>query len=93
MSKLVQNATAKSHWHRSLILVGACLLGWLLVTLVPLVMAQWQVPGTLLGWPSVFAIAAFGVPLVYLTIIGVYCLVMDRLDARAASDDDREAAP
>ncbi len=71
-----------SYWRKCLWLILLCLLVWLIATLVPLALAQLGVQGTVLGWPSVFAMAAFGVPLVYLAIIAVYSLVMDRLDAR-----------
>jgi putative solute:sodium symporter small subunit len=90
MSNSVQTSVVKTYWQRTLALIGACLMVWLLATLLPLVMAQWQVSGAVLGWPLVFALAAFGVPLVYLTIIGVYCLAMDRLDAKLLTHKARE---
>ncbi|MCD8504502.1 MAG: DUF4212 domain-containing protein [Burkholderiaceae bacterium] len=68
------------YWRFCRWLVLICLMAWLLATLVPLALAQIGVTGTVLGWPLVFAMAAFGVPLVYLGIIAVYSLVMDRVE-------------
>ena len=93
MSNSVHDRSRRGYWSRSLWLIGICLLVWLAVTLLPLMLAQFQVAGTLLGWPLVFALAAFGVPLVYLAIIGIYCLVMDRLDAAALPASDEERLP
>lgn len=78
-----------SYWQKSLWLVLLCVVVWLLATLVPLGLAQMGMQGTILGWPSVFALAAFGVPLVYLTIIAVYSFVMDRFDRQHGQDEDR----
>ncbi len=93
MSKTVQTTPGKRYWQRSLQLVGACLLVWLLVTLLPIVLAQFRASGTIMGWPWVFALAAFAVPLAYLSIIGVYCLVMDRLERRQVSVHSGEESP
>jgi len=90
MSNSVHDRSPRGYWPRSLWLIGVCLLAWLAVTLFPFVLAQLQVAGSLLGWPLIFALAAFGVPLLYLAIIGVYCLVMDRLDATVAPASDEQ---
>lgn len=93
MFNSVHRSSKKTYWQRGLTLVGASLFVWLVATMLPLFLAQWQVSGSLLGWPLVFALAAFVVPMVYLTIIGVYCLVMDRFDAQRVAEQDREASP
>ena len=93
MSNSVQTKRQKKYWQAGLTLIGACLLVWLGVTLLPLILAQLQVTGTLFGWPVVFALAAFGVPLVYLAIIGVYSLVMDRIEAAPSAPGDEEPNP
>lgn len=77
-----------SYWQKSLWLVLLCVVLWLLATLVPLALAQMGMQGTILGWPSVFALAAFGVPLVYLAIIALYSVVMDRIDRQHEQDED-----
>lgn len=76
------------YWRLSLWLVAVCLLVWLLVTLVPIFLADTFSQKTLFGWPVVFGLMAFGVPIVYLAIIGVYSLVMDRIERRANAGDD-----
>lgn len=73
-------ASNAGYWRFCRWLVLVCLAAWLIATLVPLALAQIGITGTVLGWPFVFAMAAFGVPLVYLAIIGVYSLVMDRVE-------------
>jgi putative solute:sodium symporter small subunit len=78
--KQQQQFTPKRYWRRSLWLVVAGLLVWFLVTVLPLLFAPIGAQGRLFGWPWLFAVAAFAVPLVYLLIIGVYALLMDRLD-------------
>lgn len=90
MSNSVHTKRQKRYWQVSLTLIGTCLLVWLSVTLFPLILAQLQVTGTLFGWPMVFALAAFGVPLVYLAIIGVYSLVMDRIESSPPAPSDEE---
>ena len=81
------------YWSFCRWLVLVCLVAWLLATVVPLALAQAGFVGTVLGWPSVFALAAFGVPLLYLAIIGVYSLVMDRMDRieRQSLDDESQS--
>ncbi|UOD51372.1 DUF4212 domain-containing protein [Orrella daihaiensis] len=69
-----------SYWRFCRWLVLICLMAWLVATLVPLALAQLGITGSVLGWPFVFALAAFVVPLVYLIIIGVFSLVMDRAE-------------
>lgn len=92
MSNTVHTTNGKRYWQRSLQLIGACLALWLLVTLLPMVLAQFGVSGTIMGWPRVFALAAFAVPLAYLAIIGVYCLVMDRQERQRALVQDSEGS-
>lgn len=76
------------YWRLSLWLVAVCLLVWLLVTLVPIFLADTFSQQTLFGWPVVFGLMAFGVPIVYLVIIGVYSLLMDRIERRANAGND-----
>jgi putative solute:sodium symporter small subunit len=89
MAHSTQDRGKSRYWPRSLQLVGGCLLLWLLVTVLPLLVAQLGLTGTLLGWPIVFALAAFGVPIVYLLIIAFYSLAMDRVE-RDHSHSERE---
>lgn len=80
MANRIKQDSTSGYWRFCQWLVVACLTVWLVVTLVPLALAQMDVTGTILGWPAVFAVAAFGVPLLYLAIIGIYSLAMDRVE-------------
>ena len=82
MSEHIKQPRNSSYWRFSSKLVVGCLLVWLFATLLPLALAQAGVTGTILGWPIVFALAAFGVPVAYLVIIGVYSFAMDRVERR-----------
>lgn len=74
-------ARLKGYWTRNVFLVGCLLLLWLLISLSPLALAYVPTGRTVLGWPLPFALTAFGIPLVYLFIIGFYAVVMARRDA------------
>lgn len=74
------------YWRLCRWLTIGGLLVWLVITLVPLALAQFGATGTVFGWPLAFAIAAFGVPLVYLTVIGIFNLTMDRVERNLAND-------
>jgi len=84
-------ARLKEYWTRNVFLVGCLLLPWLFVSLLPLALAHVSTPVTILGWPLPFALTAFGLPLIYLLIIGCYAVVMARRDA--ALMRDLSAAP
>lgn len=83
------NNQRSRYWRLSIWLVGACLLFWLIVTLVPVLLADTFSQKTLFGWPLVFGLTAFGVPILYLAIIGVYSLLMDRLERSSSADRDQ----
>lgn len=75
-----KSQNASRYWWRAKVLLGVSLLIWLVITAVPLLLSYFEINNVLLGWPAVFGLTAFGVPAVYLIIIGVYSLVMDRLE-------------
>lgn len=87
MTQSTLDRAKRRYWDRSKKLVMACLLAWLGFTLLPLVLARIGASGTILGWPAVFAFAAFGVPVLYLVIIGVYSIVMDRIEGSQTSGE------
>lgn len=80
MANPSKHPSNRGYWSFCRWLVLVCLVAWFLATVVPLALIQAGLGGTVLGWPSVFALAAFAVPLVYLAIIGVYSLAMDRIE-------------
>lgn len=85
-----QPSEPSRYWRHSLWLVLACLLAWFLITLVPLLLGAINTDATLFGWPWLFAVAAFCVPVLYLLIIGVYALVMDRFDRAAHASRSKQ---
>ena len=72
--------TQSLFWRASRRRVLTGLLLWGAVTLIPLLIAPSLDGHYILGWPAGFALVAFVIPVCYLFIIGVYCLVMDRLE-------------
>lgn len=76
------------HWKLTLRVTVLCVSLWLLLTVVPLIVAQPMADWKLFGWPAPFAIVAFCVPLAYLVIIGSYCLLMDRLERHLHISDE-----
>lgn len=82
----IRSAPRRGYWLRNLRLVSVLLTMWLLVSVLPWAFATLPINATVLGWPLPFAFAAFGVPLIYLLLIGVYAQVMARRDARFLED-------
>ncbi|MFY9348399.1 MAG: DUF4212 domain-containing protein [Orrella sp.] len=70
----------KDYWPRNLLLVAITLMVWLLVSLMPMALPALPNDWTVFGWPLSMALAAFGVPLIYLVLIGIYAAIMDRRD-------------
>lgn len=79
-------ARLKEYWTRNVLLISCLLLLWLLISLLPFALAYVPTERTVLGWPLPFALTAFGIPLVYLFIIGFYAVVMARRDAVLMKD-------
>lgn len=75
-------------WKTTLRITLYCLLVWFVCTTVPLIIAKPIASWKLFGWPAPFAIVAFCVPLAYLAIIGIYCLLMDRLERNLQGSDE-----
>ena len=80
MSETPKAHAQTAYWRRNLALIAGLLAVWLLVTLFPLGFASMPEHWTVAGWPLAFALGAFVVPLIYLLLIGIYCLVMNRRD-------------
>lgn len=76
----------RRYWRRNLILIGVLIAGWLAVTFVPAYFAR-ALSFDFIGWPFAFWMAAYGAPLCYVVLIGVYARVMNREDARVRHDD------
>lgn len=78
---------ATPYWRRNVRLIALLLAVWALVTFVPAYFAR-ELTFSFIGWPFSFWMAAYGAPLAYLILIGIYAWVMRRQDERA----DDEAA-
>lgn len=77
-------AARAQHWRSTRRLTGALLLLWLVTTFGTVFFARELAGVSLFGWPLSFYLAAQGAALVYLAILLVYALAMDRLDRRFA---------
>lgn len=77
---MLNRPTPLKYWPRNLLLVAILLLVWLLVSLMPIGLPALPDDWTVFGWPLPMALAAFGVPLIYLALIGIYAAIMDRRD-------------
>ncbi len=77
---MLNRPTSLKYWPRNLLLVAILLLVWLLVSLMPVGLPTLPDDWTVFGWPLPMALAAFGVPLIYLALIGIYAVIMDRRD-------------
>jgi putative solute:sodium symporter small subunit len=70
------------YWRRNLWLILLLLVVWAALTFVPSYFAR-RLSFDFIGWPFAFWMAAYGAPLAYLIIIGIYARVMNRADERA----------
>ncbi|WP_415807183.1 DUF4212 domain-containing protein [Bordetella muralis] len=78
----------RRYWRRNLILTGVLLLCWMALTFLPAYFAR-ELSFDFIGWPFAFWMAAYGAPLSYLVLIGIYARLMNRADAQARSDGER----
>jgi putative solute:sodium symporter small subunit len=76
------------YWLRVRRLTLALLALWFAVSFGVVFWARELAGVSLWGWPLHFYLAAQGVTLVYLAIIGFYALAMRRLDALAVQEAD-----
>lgn len=89
-SSTEQSPTDKQqrYWRKVVILTSNLILVWLLLTSLPLLLASTPESWTILGWPFAYAVVAFGAPLAYLLLIGIYAFVMGRHDKAFHEADD-----
>lgn len=78
-------------WRRVRLLTGALLTIWLLVSFGFAFFARELADLSVFGWPLPFYMAAQGTTLVYLALIGVYVIAMNKLDALAANEARHES--
>lgn len=83
-----RTTTRSAYWRKTLGLTAGLLLLWLAVTFGPTYYARELDRLVFFGFPLGFYMAAQGALLVYLLIVGLYALVMDRIEARCGVDRD-----
>ena len=84
------NASREKYWQRARTLTLILLVIWLLTTISVVAFARQLATVSLWGWPLHYYFASQGATLVYLTIVGVYAWVMQRLDAAVNSESHDE---
>jgi len=75
------------YWHKTLGWTAVLLLPWFLVTFVAPFFSEQLNRFTVLGLPLGYFMGAQGSLLVYLVLIGLYALIMNRLDRRFGVDE------
>jgi putative solute:sodium symporter small subunit len=73
------------YWRRNLRLIVLLLAVWAALTFIPAFFAR-SLTFDFIGWPFAFWMAAYGAPLAYLIIIGMYARIMNRADERAEAE-------
>ena len=68
------------YWHNATRLTRLLLLIWFLVTFVVIFFARELSYVTVFGWPLSFYMAAQGIVIIYLVIVGFHVWAMRRLD-------------
>ena len=74
------------HWRRTRRVTSWLLLAWFGATFCTIFFARELSALTMFGWPLSFYLAAQGVALANLAIIGAYALAMARIDRRFARE-------
>ena len=77
-------AARAEHWRQTRRVTASLLLVWFGATFCTIFFARELSTLTLFGWPLSFYLAAQGVALANLAIIGIYALAMRRIDRRFA---------
>ena len=70
------------YWRRNVRLIVLLLAVWAALTFVPSCFAR-GLSFDFIGWPFSFWMAAYGAPLAYLILIGIYARIMNRADQRS----------
>lgn len=76
------------YWRRNVRLIAILTACWAALTFLPTFFAR-DLSFDFIGWPFSFWMAAYGAPLSYLVLIGIYARLMNRADARERQDDER----
>ena len=78
----------RQYWQRTRRLTGILLFAWFFATVGIVMFARQLSAMTMFGWPVSYYMAAQGVILIYVAIVGIYTVCMSSLDKRLAKEDD-----
>jgi len=73
-------------WRRNLVLIGLLMAAWTALSFGPAYFAR-DLLFPVFGWPFSFWMAAYGAPLGYLVLVGVYAFIMNRAERRPPGQD------
>ena len=77
----------EEYWRRNLVITGILLSVWFIVTFVEAWFARELGSITFLGFPLGFYMSAQGSLIVYVILIGIYALLMRKLDLEYKVDE------
>ena len=80
MIQAIQTTSQTGYWRRNLLWIAGLSGVWCLVAFVPAYFALELNDFFIFGWPFAFWMGAFGAPLFFLLIVGVYAWCMGRTD-------------
>ena len=80
-------AKHEEYWRKNLFITAVLLAVWFLVTFVEAWFARELNAITFFGWPLAFWFSAQGSLAIYVVIIGVYAMLMRRLDLEYNVDE------
>jgi putative solute:sodium symporter small subunit len=77
----------EEYWHKNLVITAILLLVWFIATFVEAWFARELNTMTFLGFPLGFYMSAQGSLIIYVALIGIYALLMRRLDLEYGVDE------
>ena len=75
------------YWHKNLVITGILLSVWFVVTFVEAWFARELNTMTFLGFPLGFYMSAQGSLIIYVALIGIYAILMRKLDLEYNVDE------
>ena len=75
------------YWHKNLVITAILLSVWFIVTFVEAWFARELNTITFLGFPLAFYMSAQGSLIIYVALIGIYALLMRKLDLEYKVDE------
>ena len=75
------------YWHKNLVITAILLLIWFIATFVEAWFARELNTITFLGFPLGFYMSAQGSLIIYVALIGIYALLMRKLDLEYGVDE------